>query len=101
MAAFVCVDNVLNVIEKCIGNELHIVSSENRLNLHKILTQSLLASVVIEKYVSIYVQKKLECLSSALLTFSFYAACCNCLCCYNNNNNIFIHMNIHSIQNMV
>ena len=68
MAAFVCVDNVLNVIEKCIGNELHIVSSENRLNLHKILTQSLLASVVIEKYVSIYVQKKLECLSSALLT---------------------------------
>ena len=77
MAAFVCVDNVLNVIEKCIGNELHIVSSENRLNLHKILTQSLLASVVMEKYVSIYVQKKLECLSSALLTFSFYAACCN------------------------
>ena len=56
MVAFVCVDNVLNVIEKCIGNELHIVSSENRLNLHKILTQSLLASVVIEKYVSIYVQ---------------------------------------------
>ena len=49
MAAFVCVDNVLNVIEKCIGNELHIVSSENRLNLHKILTQSLLASVIIEK----------------------------------------------------
>ena len=58
MAAFVCVVNVLNVIEKCIGNELHLVSSENRLNLHKILTQSLLASVVIEKYVSIYVQKK-------------------------------------------
>ena len=55
MAAFVCVDNVLNVIEKCIGNEIHIVSSENRLNLHKIFTQSLLASVVIEKYVSIYV----------------------------------------------
>ena len=69
MAAFVCVDNVLNVIEKYIGNELHIVSSENRLNLHKILTQSLLASVVSEKYVSIYVLKKLECLSSALLTF--------------------------------
>ena len=67
MAAFVCAD-VLNVIEKCIGNELHIVSCENRLNLHKILTQSLLTSVVIEKYVSIYVQKKLECLSSALLT---------------------------------
>ena len=68
MAAFVCVDNVLNVIEKCIGNELHIVSPENRLKVHKILTQSLLASVVIEKYVSIYVQKKLECLSSAMLT---------------------------------
>ena len=68
MAAFICIDNVLNVIEKCIGNELHIVNSENRLNVHKILTQSLLASVVIEKYVSIYVQKKLECLSSALLT---------------------------------
>ena len=72
MAAFVCVDNVLNVIEKCIGNELHIVSSENRLNLHKILTQSLLASVVIEKYVSIYVQKKLECLSSALAVNVFF-----------------------------
>ena len=71
MAAFVCVDNVLNVIEKCIGNKLHIVSSVNHLNLHKILTQFLLTSVVIEKYVSNYVQKKLKCLRSALLMFSF------------------------------
>ena len=72
MAAFVCVDNVLNVNEKCIGNELHIVRSENRLNLHKIVTQSSLTSVVIKKYVSIYVQKKLECLSSALAVNVFF-----------------------------